>query len=193
MRLKGILSYYDLISYLISPKKSAHRGERIGNKISFYHLRVKNFSKSCVLTLTPDHFVLDALRLILEKEIGSVVIIDKENKPIGIITTKDILRLLLKKKVKGKVELVSESVSQENQKILNIFFDKFSSLFRNDQQINRAKLMVKQENVNGLFKVILSIFPKKGQPEIIKKQGKDLVGLLKKIKKQLNISSDRFE
>jgi len=28
MKLKGILSYYDLISYLVSPKNVEHRGER---------------------------------------------------------------------------------------------------------------------------------------------------------------------
>jgi len=48
-KLKGILSYYDLISFLISPRSTTRRGERVGNKINFYHYPVNHFSKNYVL------------------------------------------------------------------------------------------------------------------------------------------------
>ena len=94
-KLKGVLSYYDLIKLMISPKYSNHRGERSGDKISFYNYRVKNFAKSYVLTLSKDKLLSEVINLIINKKIGSVIIIDKERQPLGIITTRDILRFYI--------------------------------------------------------------------------------------------------
>ena len=94
-KLKGVLSYYDLIKLMISPKYSNHRGERSDDKISFYNYRVKNFAKSYVLTLSKDKLLIEVINLIINKKIGSVIIIDKERRPLGIITTRDILRFFI--------------------------------------------------------------------------------------------------
>lgn len=84
-KLKGVLSYYDLIELMISPKYSG----------SFHTNRVKNFSKSYVLTLSKENHLIEAINLIINKKIGSVIITDKERRPIGIITTRDILRFFI--------------------------------------------------------------------------------------------------
>lgn len=94
-KLKGVLSYYDLIKLMISPKYSNHRGGRSDDKISFYSYRVKNFAKSYVLTLSKDKLLIEVINLIINKKIGSVIIIDKERRPLGIITTRDILRFYI--------------------------------------------------------------------------------------------------
>ncbi len=94
-KLKGILSYYDLIRLMISPKHSSHHGERGSEKISFYNYRVKNFEKGYVLTLSKDRLLIEAINLIVSKKIGSVIIIDKKRRPLGIITTRDILRFYI--------------------------------------------------------------------------------------------------
>ena len=94
-KLKGVLSYYDLIKLMISPKYSNHRGERSDDKISFYNYRVKNFAKSYVLTLSKEKLLIEVINLIINKKIGSVIIIDKERRPLGIITTRDILRFFI--------------------------------------------------------------------------------------------------
>lgn len=97
-KLKGILSYYDLISYLVSPKTSEKRGEREGNKTNFYHHKVKNFAKSYMLTLSSEDTLDKAIHLILDKRIGSVVIVDSKRYPVGIITTRDLLRFFIQSK-----------------------------------------------------------------------------------------------
>jgi acetoin utilization protein AcuB len=94
-KLKGILSYYDLINLMISPKYSSHHGERLSEKISFYNYRVKNFAKNYVLTLSKERHLIEAINLIVNKKIGSVIIVDKERRPLGIITTRDILRFFI--------------------------------------------------------------------------------------------------
>jgi len=96
-KLKGLLSYFDLIYYLMMPKQKAHLGERNGTKVNFYHQQVKNFMKTYVLTLTENNLLTEAINLILDKKIGSVVIINEEKKPRQIITTHDILKFFIKK------------------------------------------------------------------------------------------------
>lgn len=95
-KLKGVLSYYDLIKLMISQKYSNHHDERSGgDKISFYNYRVKNFAKSYVLTLSKERLLIEAINLIINKKIGSVIIVDKERHPLGIITTRDIFRFYI--------------------------------------------------------------------------------------------------
>lgn len=96
-KLKGILSYFDLIYYLMLPKESPGRGDKDKNKISFFHQQVKKFMKTYVLTLTKENLLSEALNLILTKKIGSVVILGEKKEPIGIITTRDLLRFFIQK------------------------------------------------------------------------------------------------
>jgi predicted transcriptional regulator len=70
---------------MISPKYSG----------SFHTNRVKNFAKSYVLTLSKENHLIEAINLIINKKIGSIIITDKERRPIGIITTRDILRFFI--------------------------------------------------------------------------------------------------
>lgn len=183
-KLKGILSYYDLIAFLISPRNSAHRGDRVGNKINFYHYRVTNFAKTYVLTLSKNHLVRDALMLILEKKIGSVVIIDDKRHPIGIITTKDLLRFFINLKAQQKIEIISKNLSQKSRQILGGFFNRFNFFLRKDPEVKKARLFVKEEK-KGLFEAVLSLFPKRGNPQVIKKEGKNLPKVLEPFSKIL--------
>ncbi len=101
-KLKGILSYFDLIYYLMLPKNSPEKGERKGNKINFFHHPVKKIMKTYVLTLTKDKLLSEALHLILTKKIGSVVILGEKREPIGIITTRDLLKFFIQKEEEEK-------------------------------------------------------------------------------------------
>jgi len=95
MKLKGVLSYYDLISILDLPKQKPEKGGREGNKVRIFRQKVRNFMKNYVLTLTSDKPLSSVINLILEKKIGSVIIIDRERHPTGIITTRDIFQYFL--------------------------------------------------------------------------------------------------
>ena len=96
MKLKGILSYYDLIAFMLEGKKpNGGRREIVGNKVHLFNQRVRNYMKTYVLSLRNDNLVADAFRLIIDKKIGSVVVVDEERHPIGIVTTRDLLRLFI--------------------------------------------------------------------------------------------------
>ncbi len=121
-KLKGILSYYDLISYLIDPKVSEKRGERVDNRTHFYHHKVKNFAKSYVLTLSPENSLEEVIHLILEKRIGSVIIVDQKRHPLGIITTKDLLRFFIQNTQGMQIEAISKNLSKQSRHIFGGFF-----------------------------------------------------------------------
>lgn len=183
MKLKGILSHFDLISFLITPRDKENQGERTGDKKSFFHQLVRNFSKPLVLTLTVNDYLNQALKMIIEKKIGSVIIVDQARHPIGLITTRDFLNLLTKKKNGQKIEVVGKNLSQENRQILGGFFKPLTFWIGKIPGLSKAKLFVKEEKQGNLFQVVLSLIPKKGQPKVIKREGNNLLKVLKKIKK----------
>jgi CBS domain-containing protein len=180
-RLKGILSYYDLIMYLTLPRVKETKGERIGNKSNFYFRPIKHFIKSYVLTVTENDLMSQVLNLILTKSIGSVVVINELRQPIAIITTRDLLNLYFFPTNEKKVELIIRNLSEKNRQILGGFFNHLKMYINKFPQIIGARLFIKEEKQGGLFKVALSLFLNKGKPKIIKKEGKNLRQLLKKI------------
>ncbi len=182
-KLKGVLSHYDLISYLVSPKTSPHRGEREGNHISFYHQKVKNFAKTYALTLNSEDVTSHALKLIIYKKIGSIIIVDKDRHPIGIITTKDFLKYLVREGRGKSIQLISKNLSQQSRQLVGGFFNYLSVWMKKIPDVRKAKLFVEEEKQGGLFKVAVSLIPKKGEPQIIRREGKNLAKVLKDIKR----------
>ncbi|MFZ2026733.1 MAG: CBS domain-containing protein [Microgenomates group bacterium] len=180
-KLRGILSYYDLISFLITPKKK-ERGALNADKSTLQTKRVKHFLRSYVLTLSSGDFARDALHLILEKKIGSIVIIDKYYKPIDIITTRDLLKLLVYEPSAAKMEMSTQNLSLKSSIITKGFFERLKERLMKKRDVAKAKLFVKEEKQGGLFKAVLSLVPKKGNPKVVVEEGRDLEGVLQKVK-----------
>lgn len=142
MKLKGIIAHYDLINYLVSPKQKKHKGDKKGGRIdSFKHIRIKNFTQNYVLTLNQENTLKDALDMILDKSIGSVVIVDKGNHPVGIITTKDFLTLLIQASKFQKIEEIGKNFSNESSRILSGFFNRLSKWLQKIPNISRFKIL----------------------------------------------------
>ena len=146
--------------------------------------------KSLILTLTPASHVSEAVRMILDKKIGSVVIVDPHNQPIGIITTKDILSLSSKHNSMLNLEIVHKNLSQVSKKIVSSFTHGFFHTVSKKKDLEKATLIIKEEKDGGLFEVLFSGFFKKGDKEIIKKEGRDLGEVLTEVKKTLKQDED---
>jgi CBS domain-containing protein len=181
-KLHGVLSYYDLISFLMSPKKE--RGPQGVDKSALHTKKVKHFAKSYVLTLSPDDYARDALHLILEKKIGSIVVVDSHNKPLDIITTRDMLTLLIREPNIAKVEISTKNLSLKSNIVTKNFFERLKDSLTKKNEMAKAKLFVKEEKQGGLFRVVLSLFPKRGKPKIVAREGKDLENVLQQVKKE---------
>lgn len=111
-KLKGILAYYDFVNYMMGPKFKAERGERVGNKTALFSLHVKTFAKSYVLTIDQQKYLSDAISYIIDKKIGSVLIVDKDRKPLGIITSRDILQYYINKEKVAFFKRVSSGIDR---------------------------------------------------------------------------------
>lgn len=57
---------------------------------------------SDVVTVSPDASVEEAARLMLEEGIGSVVVVDEEEKPAGVLTTTDFVRIVAERQPKDE-------------------------------------------------------------------------------------------
>lgn len=181
LKLKGILSYYDLIDYLTLPKEKEGRGDRVGGKINFRCYPIAPLIKKYTLTLKETDLLKEALRLIIEKKIGSVIAIGKNQVPTGIITTRDLLSFIFQPKNGKKIEIITKDLSQENRQILGGFFNHLKLSVQKLPDIISARLLVKEEKQGGLFKAVLSLFPKKGAPIVVKKEEKNFSKLLRKL------------
>lgn len=182
MKLRGVLTYYDLISFLVVPKRKGHKGDRAGTQVSFQNQAVRNFAKSNVLTLTPQGTLHEALQLILDKQIGSVVVVDDKKTPLGIITTRDFLSLLIRGKQEKKIEISGKDLSDESRHVLGGFFNTLTHWSRRLPQFDQIKLFVREEKKGGVFDAMLSLIPRRGPAHVIKKQGKNLQKLLQTFK-----------
>jgi len=181
-RLKGLLSYYDLINFLITPKHKEQRGDKVGGKTNFNLQKISNFSKTYILTLIKTDTMDMALKMIIEKKIGSVVIIDQDRKPVGIITTKDFLTLIIRTEKQKIVEITEKNLSKYNHFIVKRFFQNLKKIVYKLPNIIKAKLFVSENKHGGLYRVVLSLFPKKGSIKVISREGKNLKKVLKEVK-----------
>jgi len=75
---------------------------------------LKNKAKQ-LWTISPESSVLDALKLMAEKEIGALIVVDKKDKVVGIITERDYARKII---LKGKTSIktsVKEIMTPSNK------------------------------------------------------------------------------
>lgn len=181
-KLKGVLTFYDLISHLATPKEREHTGDRKGVKTPFLNYHVRNFMKTLVLTLSDESTIADAVRLILDKKIGSVVIVDKDNTPVDIVTTKDIFNSMFKKINTVNFQVMTKNLSAVSKLIVPVFNNKFFNMIAKRRNVRKATLFVEEEK-KGMFKVLFSLIPKRGKQEVIEREGRDLTNVLSDVKK----------
>lgn len=182
MKLRGVLSYYDIINFLMTPRVKEGRGDRIGTRSKFTSHAVRNFAKTYTLTIDGEHTMRDGLRLILDKQIGSVIVVDSQNHPYGIITTQDFLNLMVSRRPEVKIEFISKNLSTQSLQIVGGFLNTLGNGVRRVPGVVAARLLVKEEKGGGVFRAALSLIPKVGNPRVIVREGKNLFEVLRRIR-----------
>jgi hypothetical protein len=166
--------------------------DREGKKDAILNQSVKKFSKSFVLTLSPGNKMSDGLDLILEKKIGSVVIIDNARHPVGIITTRDFFDLMMQPSAKIQFSSFNRNLSRSSKRVVRSFMRPLMHFLETKKNVSEARLSVKEEKNGNLFKVIFSLFTKKGKKQVISKEGNDLEVVLHEVKEGIrNVEGKR--
>lgn len=75
--------------------------------------RIEFKNKPPVLTFKAHDKVIDAVIVMSEKNYGASVIVDNDNKPVGIITERDFMRRLLAKNLDARTTLISEIMTTD--------------------------------------------------------------------------------
>ena len=63
---------------------------------------ILDLQKNLLITLPPNSLLSDAVILMAEKDIGSVVIVDEETRLVGMLTFREVLRVLAKRQIENR-------------------------------------------------------------------------------------------
>jgi CBS domain-containing protein len=88
------------------PEKSIRRGNRLMDRPEYR-------SKQTPLTRTPETSVLDAAKAMSEKNYGSVIVVDSEDKVVGLVTERDVLNRLVAHGLDAKKTPLSAIMTQD--------------------------------------------------------------------------------
>jgi hypothetical protein len=114
-------------------------------------------------------------------EIGSVVIMDTNKLPVGIVTVKDILAMYSEKNHLPTISMNSGGLSKGSETLVQLFTRRFNHMIGRRHDIEKAQVKVTESKQGGVYKAVLSIF-KHGKHMIISEEGKNLQTLLKDVK-----------
>lgn len=186
LKLFGIVTYYDLIPHLIAPtdredKQSIHY--RLEEFDSLADLKVENVAKTYLHTANPDVTADHCLKEIIQKNIGSVILTNQENYPVGIVTIREFLDVLKSESEEPHIQLSTSNMSESSLEILENYFPKLERWIEKQRDLVKTHIFVKEEKNGGLFKVTVQMFPKKGKSHVYTHEDKNLVDVLSNINK----------
>ena len=105
-------------------------------------VRVKEVMKKEVITIAPDRTVSDAAVIMTNNRVGSLVVIDKDGKPVDMVTESDVTTLVAKGLNPKRFKISGLKDIKLHKKVL-------VTANPNDNVLNVAKIMVK----NGVKRV----------------------------------------
>lgn len=108
---------------------------------------IKDYMCEWVNTITPDKSIADAVKIMVEKKTNSVIVTDEDNKPIGIVSSRGLIREVVpeylgkdpghsKHGAEGTFEKYAESIKDE--KIEEVMITDFHTLTEDDTMIEAA-------------------------------------------------------
>lgn len=90
-KLEGLVTLHDLIIRFIKPRFRAQAGELVGEKIPPFSTQLREVMIRGVITVLPDATIREAVATMIDNHIDGLVVINEENKVVGILTVKDLL------------------------------------------------------------------------------------------------------
>lgn len=145
-KLSGIISRRDLLTSFISTVKQRY-STRYGKpknysfdeeKLFRVNFSARNYCKRNVLSI-PSGNIFAAVKRMIDSDLSSIVIVDDNHKPKGLITTRDILEAIIKEKPRNYIPIIfkkpSENINNRNYlKALNLL-QKFG------QKVQKSKIV----------------------------------------------------
>ncbi len=108
-KLVGIITLHDVIAKVVMPKERPSFGTLIDEKESLTDLPVENVMSFNLVTCGQDASVREAIRLMLENDVSSVIVSEDSETLRGIVTKKDLLEPISEQKPRIAYPLVQIS------------------------------------------------------------------------------------
>jgi CBS domain-containing protein len=182
-KVEGLFTYYELIAALMAPNKREHDSEGAAEIVPQRNEQIKPFILSAVETMDQSDYLDEALRVIIGKNLGSVVVQDPDRRAVGIVTVRDFMNFLKEEEPQKVIELSTQHLSPDNRQILSDYLPKIQRWVDKITDLVSARLIVKEERHGSLFNVTLHLIPDKGDPLVLREEDHHLEEVLKKIKK----------
>jgi CBS domain-containing protein len=139
-KVVGMVTMHDIVTRFLIPREKARRGELRGEKIHTLSSSVKHIMSSPVVSVGVDGTIRGVVKLMKENEISGVMILDKDEKALGIVTKRDLLEALIKhaavqKKEKFAVQFagdhddIDEFEMEHIRKDMQAFMEKVRKMF----------------------------------------------------------------
>lgn len=183
-KLAGVIGYFDLISYMIVPREKQRFSSREGVKIPFLRRPVTNVMKTNVVTVNKNELLSKVVSLILQREVGSVVVVDHDRHPIGLVTIRDLLSVYVGRKPLFHVEVMTKNLSKHSYQAVSVFITHLNNHFSRVRNFSKARIFIKENPTKHLFHAGLLLFSKNKTVKVIKNQGKNLLNVLSELKKK---------
>lgn len=92
-RLVGMVTDRDIRSALPSELAKGEGNEQIREQ--YAHVQVADAMTTDLLTISPSHTLQDAIMLIEQKKVGAFPVVDDDNKLVGVLSVRDLLRAFI--------------------------------------------------------------------------------------------------
>jgi len=181
-KLVGVLSYYDIVPYMIAPGQRKKGGRGSDERVSFKNEKIKNYMQKTLQILTEDKTAADAIDIMLEKEKGSVIVVDENGQPLGIITTRNLLDILHTQEDQKQVQLTTKNFNDAHISVITELVDYVSDHIQKEETIRSAEVIAEEEKTGVLFRISIHLIPEKGKMLVYEREGKDLPGMLRELK-----------
>jgi CBS domain-containing protein len=112
---------------------------------------VKDYMRKKLETVSPDDSVLSAIELMVEHDQGSVVVLDEDNKVVGIFTERDVLRHYLVTQSTFLHLRVSEVMSSPVHTLTEDMKVSEALDIMNEKKVRRLPVVDKSGNMIGIL------------------------------------------
>jgi predicted transcriptional regulator len=96
--LVGVISQYDL-KEVVEDETSAGKGDKKKGKKTEHNIPIRQYMKRNLVTVNRLPSFYQAAEMMMQRKVGSLIVVDKNNKPISIVTKRDLLKTIVEAKI----------------------------------------------------------------------------------------------
>lgn len=174
LKLKGILSQFDVLAYLSTPTEGQSLGSFSGEKVPQHNGVVSDFYKTNVLTMSNFDTYETALQLITDKHKGSVVVVDGGYRPVEIVTISDLLKLMIPQAKNIPLDVKILHIEEKHKVSIDHFLDKLSPQFKYFDDLDKVTVTIEEHKHGGVIEIKILLHFTHKKDTVIQKNGKNL-------------------